>query len=116
MRMERMIRPLRPRLLRIVSLISCRTSQGREPGRGFRTSVSRRLRAGEVEEQLLQGQLVRSGPLAKLLQCALGEQAAMMDDPDAVGEPLRNVQYVGGDDHARAGADLRLEHVLDLPR
>src|SRR4051812_46083648 len=99
------------RPLRKLSRTSCSTSQRSEPAAGRALDGNICRACGEVEEHVLQRQLVRAGAGAKLGERAFGEQAAVVDDADAVGEPFGDLENMGGDDDGGAIADLLLEHV-----
>ena len=52
---------------------------------------------------------------AQFVEAALGDDAAALDDADAIGEPLGDLEDVGGEDHRAAGGDARDQQVLHLP-
>src|SRR5262245_7535563 len=69
------------------------------------------LLSGQSEEGLFQS-TGGAALLAQFVTRTHGDEAALMNDANAVGHFLRNAELVGGKEDGHAGARTLLEHVL----
>src|SRR5260221_12508012 len=66
------------------------------------------------EEGVLKAGAALAGLATKLVERALGDEAAARDDADAVGPALGDFADMGGHDDGAAGAPALAQHGLDL--
>src|SRR5262249_48913344 len=69
-----------------------------------------------MKEQVFERRILAAGPQAKLAERALGQQAAGLDDADAIDQPLRHIEDVRGENDGAAGPRSVVQQVLDLAR
>src|SRR5580698_5982151 len=69
---------------------------------------------GEAEKYLFEARMIAAARAAQLIERSLGDQPAVLDDADAVGEALGDLQYVRGQYDRRPLPDAGREQIFDL--
>src|SRR5215471_15519849 len=69
--------------------------------------------AGEAQEDVFEARVAGAEPLTQLDECARGDEAALVDDRDAVAEVLGDLEHVGREQYRPTAVAQTDQQILD---